>query len=110
MDAFGELRSVGRDQQGEMRELRWLDTCCLKNQDVLERVGEVILAAHYVADAEINVIGAGGEVIGRGAVAAEEREIFDISGWSGLLTVDCVTERDCFTCPGHVGDAPLATR
>ena len=79
-----------------MRELRRLETGGAEDQDVLEGVGQVVLAAHDVADAEIDVVGAGGQVIGRRAVAAEQREVFDIVGGFGLLAVDESVKRDGF--------------
>ena len=76
--ALRKLRAVGSDQQRQMRELRRLDAERLENQHVLEGVGQMILAANDVADAQIGIVGAGGHVIGRHAVAAQQREIFDI--------------------------------
>ncbi len=82
-----------------MGELRGFDTGGAEDQNVLERVGEVVLTAYDVADAEIDVVGAGGEVIGGRAVAAEQGEVFDIGGGFGLLAVDVIGEADIF---GHV--------
>ncbi len=85
--AFRKLGAVGRDQEREMRELRQGGVrrlCGFEDQDVLEGVGEMILAADDVADVEIDVVGAGRHVIGRDAVAAEQREVFDVGGGFGL--------------------------
>ncbi len=57
---------------------------------MLEGVGEVILAADDVADAEIGVVNAGGEVIGRHAVRAQQGEVFHLIGLLGLLAVDAI--------------------
>ena len=64
----------------------------LENQQVLEGVGEVILAADDVADAEIGVVSAGGEVIGGLAVRTQQGEVFDLVGELGLRAVDGVGE------------------
>ena len=49
--ALGELGAIGGDQQGEMGELGRLGAEGLEDEQVLEGVGEVILAADDVADA-----------------------------------------------------------
>ena len=54
---------------------------------MFEGVGEVILAADDVADVEIGVVGARCHVIGGDAVAAEEREVFDV-GWEFRLVAE----------------------
>ena len=45
-----------------------------EDQLVLEGVGEMLLAADDVADAQVGVVGAVGQVIGGHAVAAQQRE------------------------------------
>ncbi len=64
----------------------------LENQHMFEGVGEVILAADDVADAQVGVVGAGGHVIGGQAIAAQQREVLDIVRGLGLLAVDAVAE------------------
>ncbi len=68
MLALGELGAVGGDQQGEMGELGRRRAEGFEDEQVLEGVGQVILAADDVADAEIGVVGAGGEVVGGDSV------------------------------------------
>ena len=75
-----------------MRKLRSLPSGSLKDQDVLERVGEMILPANDVRDPQINVIRAGGQVIGRHPVGTEQCEVFDILGKFALLAVDRIAE------------------
>src|SRR4029077_583321 len=75
-----------------MRELRSLPSGSLKDQDMLERVGEMILPANHVGDPQINVIRARGQVIGRHPVGTEQREVFDILGKLALLAVDRIAE------------------
>ena len=56
----------------------------------------MILAANDVADAQVGIVGAGGQVIGRHAVAAQQREVLDIGSGFRLLAVDRVGEmRQC---------------
>ena len=69
----------------------------------MKRVGEVVLAADDVADAQVGVVGAGAEVVGGHAVAAQEGEILDIGGGFGLRAVDGVGELD--VADGLAGDA-----
>jgi glutamyl/glutaminyl-tRNA synthetase len=66
----------------------------VKDQDVFEGVGEMVLAANDVSDAQVGVVGAGGEVISRHAVAAEEGEVFDVGGGLGLVAIHGVGEAD----------------
>src|SRR6185312_510084 len=84
-------------------ELRRFDAGGAEDQDVLEGVGEVVLPADDVGDAEVDVVGAGGEVISGGAVAAEEGKVFDVFGGFGLVAVDGVVELDVFG--SFAGDA-----
>ncbi len=88
--ALGELGAIGGDEQGEMRELGRLDAEGLEDQQVLEGVGEVILAADDVADAQIGVVDAGGEMVGGHAVRAQQREVFHLVGELGLRAVDAI--------------------
>ncbi len=64
MFALGELGAVGGDEQRQMGELRRRDAEGFEDEQMLEGVGEVILAANDVADAEIGVVDAGGEMVG----------------------------------------------
>ena len=73
-----------------MRKLRRLGAQSLENQHVLEGVGEMILAANNVADAQVHIVGAGRHVVHRHAVAAQQREIFDIGREFGLLAINGV--------------------
>ncbi len=94
MAAFGELGSVGGDQQWEVRELGQGGAGSVEDQNVFEGVGEMVLAANDVSDAQVGVVGAGGEVISGHAVAAEEGEVFDVGGGFGLVAVNGVSETD----------------
>jgi len=45
-----------------MGELRGLDAGGCEDQDVFEGVGEMVLATNDVRDAQVSVVGAGGQV------------------------------------------------
>src|SRR3984957_4199838 len=57
--ALGQLRTIRRNQQRQMRELRRLRAQGFKNQYVLEGIGQMILAANNVADPQVDIVGAG---------------------------------------------------
>ncbi len=90
--ALGEFGAIGRDEQREVREGGRLATGRFEDEHVLESVGEMVLPADDVADAQVGVVGAGSQVIRRHAVGAEQREILDIGGGLGLLAVDAIGE------------------
>ena len=63
-----------------MRELGRLCAERLKDEDVLEGIGQVILAPDDVADAEIGIIGAGGKVVRWHSIGTQQREVFHFVG------------------------------
>ena len=52
----------------------------------------MILAANDVADAQIGVVGAGGQVIRRHAIRSQQSEIFDVRAGLPLLPVNGIGE------------------
>ena len=94
---FESLAAVGRNQQRQMRELRRFHARRAEDQDVFERVGEMILPAHDVADPQIHIVRAGSQMIGGRAVTAQQREVFDIVGRFRLFAENGVGESDYFT-------------
>src|SRR5260370_559070 len=82
-----------------MRELRRFGARAFENEHVLVSVREMVLSADDVANTKVDVVGAGGEVVGRHAVRTEKREVFDVGGGFELLAVDRVSEADLFSCP-----------
>src|ERR1035438_10562445 len=56
MLALGKFGAIGGDEQGQVCKLRRIDSESLEDEQVLEGVGEVILAADDVADVEIGVV------------------------------------------------------
>ena len=73
-----------------MRELGRRDAEALEDQQMLEGVGEVILAADDVRDAQVGVVGAGGQVIGGIAVRAQQGKVLDLVGELGLRAINGV--------------------
>ena len=74
----------------------------LENQHVLEGIGEVVLPADDVADAQVGIVGAGRHVIRRQAIAPQQREVLDIVGGLGLRAINGVVELDdAIRATGH---------
>src|SRR5581483_2957299 len=69
---------VGAEDQREMGEHRRLAVERAKQQDVLRRVGEMVVAARDVGDLHVDVIDDDGEVVRRIAVGANENEVVDL--------------------------------
>src|SRR5689334_18947660 len=55
----------------------------------------MVLSADDVADLEVGVVGARRQVIGRHAVRAEKREVFDVVGGLRRLAINGVFESNC---------------
>src|SRR5437763_1069038 len=77
-----------------MRELRWGESCRFEDQDVFESICEMVLATNNVADAEVCIVGARREMIGRHAVGTKQGEVFDISGCLYLFAINSVGKVD----------------
>src|SRR5437016_14631929 len=75
-----------------MGELRQSKTGSLEDQNVLERVGEVVLTTNDVINLQLGIIRAGRQVIGRHPVATQKREVLDIGGGFGLLAVNAINK------------------
>ena len=90
---FDSFEPSGAISNGRCANCGGLTPKRLEDQHVFEGVGEVILAADDVADAQVRVIGAGGHVIGRQSVAAQQGEVFDVGGGFRLLAVDQIVKR-----------------
>ena len=94
MFALRQLRSIGRNQQRQMRELRRLGTRRLKDQNVLERIRQVVLSANNMADIQVDIVGAGSHMIGRHPAASQQREILDIGRSFRLRSIHRVVENN----------------
>src|SRR5271167_345549 len=75
-----------------MRELRRRCPGSLENQNVLESIRQMVLAANDVGDAQVGVVGARGQVIGGHAIGTQQGEVFDVGGGFYLLTVNRIGE------------------
>src|ERR1700681_204350 len=82
-----------------MRELRRCGASAFENEYVLVSVREMVLAADDVADTEVDVVGAGGEVVGWHAIGTEKREVLNVVCGFDLLAIDRVSEADLLACP-----------
>ena len=72
----------------------------LREQNVLGRGGEQVLASHNVGDTEVDVVDGAGEVIGGGAVGAKNDEIVDL----GVVELDVAAhfvDKGCYAGPRH---------
>ena len=94
MFAFGKLAAIRGHQQRQVSKLWRLDACRPENQNVFERVGQVILTANDVTNAQIGVVGAGSQVISGSAITAQEREVFDIVERFFLLAINQIGKFD----------------
>src|SRR5258708_27110401 len=92
MAAFGKLRAVGRNQQRQMGKLRWRAAGGFEDEDVFESVGEMILPADDVGNAQVGVVRTGSQMISRHAVGAQQREVFNVCRQLYLFAVDGVGE------------------
>ena len=80
-----------------MRKLRRFAFRSLEDQNVLVGIRKMILPANDVTDAQIDVIRARRQMIGRHPVRAQQREVFDIVGGLDLLAVHRVGEAHRFS-------------
>src|SRR5690242_8287092 len=94
MPALGKFGAIGCDKKRQMGELWRLTTCCLEDQYMLERVGEVVLSADDVVDTQIGIIRTRSQMIGGHAIAAQKGKILDIGRRLHLLAVNRICEAD----------------
>src|SRR5678809_1362214 len=91
-----------------MRELRWREARRCKDQDMLEGIREVVLAANDVTNAQVGVVRARGQVVGRHAIGTQQGEVLDVGCGLQLLAVDRVGEADRLTT--LAGDAETQSK
>jgi hypothetical protein len=75
---LAQLLLVGAENQRHVRKLGWRLPERLPQQNVLRRVGDVIVAPNDVRNPHVDVVGHHGEVIDRQAVRAENDEILNL--------------------------------
>src|ERR1035441_8379902 len=69
-----------------MGELGRLASGAFEDKDMLVGVRKMVLAADDVADAEVDVVGAGCQVVSGHAIGAQQREILNVVGKFDLLS------------------------
>src|SRR5438552_18853209 len=80
--------SFGRDQQRLMRELRSLRTQAQEHLDLRRAVRDMVLAAHDVRDAQVDVVDHARQQIEPGAVLAPDDRIAQELWVEALLAAD----------------------
>src|SRR5271170_6586016 len=81
-----------------MSKLRRPGASAFENEDVLIGVREMVLSADDMTDAEVDVVGTGGEVVGGHAVGTKEREVFDVVGGFDLFAIYRIIEANLLAC------------
>ena len=92
--ALGELGPVGAEDERHVAEARRRQAEGLVEEDLLGRVGDVVVAAEDVGDAEEGVVDDAGEVVGRRAVRLDDDLVLDGVRLDGDPAVDEVVEGD----------------
>ncbi len=106
MAPLGQLGAVRGVDEGQVSEARRRDPQGLVEQDLLVRVGEVVLAPNDVGDAHFHVIADDHVVIEGRGVGAQQREVLDVPVTALLGAVHLVVEA---RTPVVIGD-PEADR
>src|SRR5580704_14610913 len=86
-----------------MRELGRRGAGGFEDQYMLEGVSQMILAADDMADAELDIIGAGSHVISGDTIAAQQRGVLDLSRGFRLVAIHVVMKLDA--ARGVAGDS-----
>ncbi len=68
---------VGSENQRDVRELRNRRTYCAIQQNLLRRIGNVIVTPHHMRDLHLHIVGHDRQLVGRVAVRAQDDEVFD---------------------------------
>ena len=99
--ALGELLAVGAVEQRQVGVDRRLGAERLEHEQLLGRVGEVVLAADDVADRRVHVVDRDGEVVEDRAVGAGDHRIVEVDVGEGGVAADHVAH-DGLAVVGHV--------
>src|SRR5215471_17097002 len=75
-----------------MSELRHRSAKCLIKQDLLVRIGEMVLTADHVCDSHLDIIQHDRQVVEWMAVRTQKHEIFNLGIGALLLAIDDVFE------------------
>ncbi len=98
--ALGELLAVRAVQQRQVGVQRRLGAERLEHEQLLGRVGEVVLAAHHVRDLRIEIVDRDGEVVEHAAVGARDDGIVEMHVGEGRVAADEVVD-DTLAFVGH---------
>ena len=98
--ALGELLAVGAVQQRQVRVARRRRAERLEHEQLLRRVREVVLAAHDVRDAGVEVVDRDGEVVEDRAVRACDHRVVHVDVLEARLAADHVVD-DRLALVGH---------
>ena len=90
--ALGELLAVLAVQQRQVRVERRLRAQRLEHEQLLGRVGEVVLAAHDVRDAGVEVVDGDGEVVEDAAVGAGDDGVVEVHVGERRVAADEVVD------------------
>ena len=77
-----------------MRERRRLGAECTKEQDVLRRVGKMIVAARYMRDLHVDVVNDDREVVRGITIGTKEDEVVDQLSFEADVAADQIVEAD----------------
>src|ERR1700691_3315196 len=80
-----------------MRKLRMLDARSFEDQNMLESVGQVILAANDVTDAQVGIISTRCQMISRHSVTAQQSKVLNVRRRLHLLTIYRICEANGLT-------------
>src|SRR5213592_4230738 len=92
-EALGEL-ALGGDQQGLMREYRWIGTKRSEHLDLHGTVRDMVLATDDMGDAKVNVVDDARQQVKPAAVGAADDGIADQLRVEMLFAADEVGEGD----------------
>jgi hypothetical protein len=99
--ALGELLAVRAVQERQVREGGRLGAERLVDEQLLGRVGEVVLPADDVGDLRVEVVDRDGEVVERGAVGAGDDRVVQVGAAERRVAPDDVVDDEL----GVVGHA-----
>ena len=83
---------VRAENERHVREPRHVGADRLIQEDLLRRVGDVIVAAHHVRDLHLHIVRDDGELVRRMTVGADDDEVFDVGAVEFDRTVDEIVE------------------
>ena len=90
--ALGQLLAVHAVQQRQVGVQRRLRAERPEHEQLLGRVGEVVLAAHDVRDVRVEVVDGDGEVVEHAAVGARDDGIVEVHVGEGRVATDQVVD------------------